>query len=137
MWAINDLEWRKYLSYNIVCYYIQCHQPRGYGALEFEVGCLGLYILRHYCKLEIVYEDYYHHHQTSTSSQPTFIMTWIETIPDHVKNKAKDQPKKWEQIMSNCQKLTCLTNVTNRTMASIIWKTVKYYVQEAHLGINE
>jgi hypothetical protein len=45
MWAINDLEWKEYLAYNIVCCYIQYHQPREYGALEFEVGCLGLYVL--------------------------------------------------------------------------------------------
>jgi len=75
MWAIDDLEWREYLTYNIMCYYIQYHQPRGYGALEFEVGCLKFYTLRHNYKMEIAYEDYYCHHQTSTSSQPTFIMT--------------------------------------------------------------
>jgi len=45
MWAINDLEWKEYLSYNIVCCYIQYRQFRGYGALEFEVKCLGFYVL--------------------------------------------------------------------------------------------
>jgi hypothetical protein len=45
MWAIDDLEWKEYLAYNIVCCYIKNHQPRGYGALEFEVGCLRLYAL--------------------------------------------------------------------------------------------
>jgi hypothetical protein len=45
MWTIDDLEWREYLTYNIMCYYIQYHQPRGYGALEFEVGCLKFYTL--------------------------------------------------------------------------------------------
>ncbi len=45
MWAIDDMEWKEYLAYNIVCCYIQYHQPRGYDALEFEVGCLGLYVL--------------------------------------------------------------------------------------------
>jgi len=25
MWAIDDLEWREYLAYNIVCCYIQYH----------------------------------------------------------------------------------------------------------------
>jgi hypothetical protein len=94
MWAINDLEWREYLSYYIVCCYIQYHQPRGYNALEFEVGCLGLYVLWHYCKLEITYEDYYCHHQTFTSNQPTYVL-------DHVKSITKDQPEKWEHVMSN------------------------------------
>jgi hypothetical protein len=94
-----------------MCCYIQYHQPKGYGALEFEVGCLGLCVLWHYCKLEIAYEHYYHHHQTSTSSRPTFAMTWIETIPDHVRSRAKDQPQKWEQVMSNYQKLVCFTNL--------------------------
>jgi hypothetical protein len=45
MWAIDDMEWREYLTYNIVCYYIQYQQPRGYGALKFEIGYLGLYAL--------------------------------------------------------------------------------------------
>jgi hypothetical protein len=57
MWTIDDLEWREYLTYNIMCYYIQYHQPRGYGALEFEVGCLKFYTLWHYYKMEIAYED--------------------------------------------------------------------------------
>jgi hypothetical protein len=68
MWAIDDLEWREYLKYNIMCCYIQYHQLRGYDALEFEVRCLRLYVLRHYCNLEIAYENYYRHRQTSTSS---------------------------------------------------------------------
>jgi hypothetical protein len=62
MWAINDLVWREYLTYNIVCCYIQYHQPRGYRALKFEVNRLGLYALQYYCKLEITFKDYYRHH---------------------------------------------------------------------------
>ncbi len=45
MWVIDDLEWREYLAYNIVCCYILYHQPGGYGTLEFELGCLRLYAL--------------------------------------------------------------------------------------------
>jgi len=44
-WAINDLEWKEYITYNIVCCYIQYRQLKGYDALEFEVKCLGLYVL--------------------------------------------------------------------------------------------
>lgn len=62
MWAIDNLEWREYLAYNIICCYIQYHQPRGYGALEFEVRCLGQYALQYYCKLDITFKDYYHCH---------------------------------------------------------------------------
>jgi hypothetical protein len=45
MWAIDDLEWREYLTYNIVCCCIQYHQPRGYGIIKFEIGYLGFYAL--------------------------------------------------------------------------------------------
>jgi hypothetical protein len=55
MWAVDDLEWKEFLAYNIVCYYIQYHQVRRYVLLEFEVGCLGLYALRYYCRLEYAY----------------------------------------------------------------------------------
>jgi hypothetical protein len=55
MWAIEDLEWRKFLAYNIVCCYIQYHKPRRYGVLEFEVGFLRFYALRYYCRLEYAY----------------------------------------------------------------------------------
>jgi hypothetical protein len=43
MWKIEDLEWRDYLTYSIICGYIQYNEPKGYGMLEFTVGCLGLY----------------------------------------------------------------------------------------------
>jgi len=46
MWVIEDLEWREFLAYNMICCNIQYHQPRGYGILKFEVGSLGLYALR-------------------------------------------------------------------------------------------
>ncbi len=84
MWVIDDLEWREYLAYNIVCYYIQYHQLEGYGILEFKVGCLGFSALHHYYNLEIAYQNDFHHHQISTSSRPTFIMIHMVPIPDHV-----------------------------------------------------
>ncbi len=55
MWKIEDLEWRDCLAYSIICGYIQYNEPKGYGVLEFTVGCLGLYTLRYYCRLEIEY----------------------------------------------------------------------------------
>jgi len=55
MWVVKDLEWREFLAYNIVCCYIQYHQLKGYGVLEFEVGYLGLYALRYYYRLEYAY----------------------------------------------------------------------------------
>lgn len=96
MWAIDDLEWKEYLTYSIVCCYIQYHQPRGYGALEFEVSYWGLYAFWYNCKLEITFKDYYHHYQTSTSSKPTFATARMEAIPNHVESKAKTQLEKWK-----------------------------------------
>jgi hypothetical protein len=56
MWVVEDLEWKKILAYSIVCCYIQYHQSRAYKILEFEVGYLGLYSLRYYCRLEHSYD---------------------------------------------------------------------------------
>jgi hypothetical protein len=55
MWKIEDLEWRDCLAYSIISSYIQYNEPKGYGVLKFTVGCLGLYALRYYCRLEIEY----------------------------------------------------------------------------------
>jgi len=49
----------------------------------------------------------------------------MEVIPDHVESKARTQPKKWKQVMDGCQELTCLIDIANRTVASIIWRTIK------------
>jgi hypothetical protein len=48
MWKIDALEWKEFLAYNIICCYIQSHEPGGYGRLEFEIGCLRMYVLIHY-----------------------------------------------------------------------------------------
>ncbi len=61
MWVVEDLEWRKFLAYKIVCYYIQYHQPRS-GVLKFVVGSLGLYALRYYYRLKYAYHEYYRRH---------------------------------------------------------------------------
>ncbi len=42
MWKIEDLEWREYLAYSIICGYIWYNEPKGYGALEFAMDCFGV-----------------------------------------------------------------------------------------------
>ncbi len=54
-----------------------------------------------YYKLENAFEDYYHCHQTLASSRPTFAMTQMEAIPNHVKNKDNIQPEKRKQVMDD------------------------------------
>jgi hypothetical protein len=66
----------------------------------------------------------------------------METIPNHVESRAKTRSEKWKQVMDDCKELTCLTNIADYTMASIIYRTIeneqtKYYVQEAHLGVDK
>jgi len=63
MWKIENLEWKEYLTCSIICGYIQYNELKGYKMLEFIVGCLRLYALRYYCRLEIKYYSHYHHHQ--------------------------------------------------------------------------
>ncbi len=84
MWKIEDLEWREYLTYSIIYGYIWYNEPKGYGALKFIVGCLGLYALRYYCRLEIEYCSYYHCHQITTCGHSTFAMMPISEALDHV-----------------------------------------------------
>ncbi len=44
MWKIENLEWREYLAYNIICGYIQYNEPKGYGIYNglFGVGCIDI-----------------------------------------------------------------------------------------------
>jgi hypothetical protein len=86
MWKIEDLESREYLAYTIIHGYIWYNELKGYGALEFIVGCLGLHALKYYYKLEIEYCNYYHHHQIARNGSPTFAMTPINEALDHVVN---------------------------------------------------
>jgi hypothetical protein len=58
MWKLDNLEWRGYLAYNIICCYIQYHEPHEYGVLEFIARCLRISVLRYYCRLEIDYRSY-------------------------------------------------------------------------------
>jgi hypothetical protein len=37
----------------------------------------------------------------------------MEAILDHVESRAMIQPKKWQQIMDDCYKLACLTDIAN------------------------
>ncbi len=109
-----------------------------YGVLEFEVGCLGLHALRYYCRLEYAYQKYYHQHQIVVSNKPTFAITQMETISDHVVNQAFVEPEWWKQLMDYCQELVYLTNLGNRAMEAITWKMnwefTKFQVAYAHLG---
>jgi hypothetical protein len=77
MWVVEHLEWREFLACNIVCCYIQYHEPRN-GMLEFMVGNLRFYALRYYYRLKYAYHEYYHRHKMDVSSKPTFIMTQME-----------------------------------------------------------
>jgi hypothetical protein len=49
----------------------------------------------------------------------------MEAIPNHVESRAKTQPQKWKQVMDDYQELICLTNITDRTMANIAWRTIE------------
>jgi hypothetical protein len=84
MWKIEDLDWREYLVYSIIYGYIQYNEPKGYKVLEFTMGYLGLYALRYYCRLEIKYCNYYHHHQIIECGHQTFVMTPFNEALDHV-----------------------------------------------------
>jgi hypothetical protein len=62
MYVIEDLKWREFLTYTTIYYYIQYHQPQGYGVLKFEVSCMWLYALKEYCWFKYDYQEYYHWH---------------------------------------------------------------------------
>jgi hypothetical protein len=102
MWKIKDLEWREYLAYSIICGYIWYNEPKGYEAMEFTMGYLGLYALRYYHKLEIEYCSYYRRHQIIRCGCPTFTMMPISEVSDHVVNRAKQVPKEWKKTIGTC-----------------------------------
>ncbi len=78
------------------------NEPKGYIALEFTMGCLGLYALRYYYRLEIKYCSYYHCHQIARCGCPTFTMTPISEAPDHVVNRVKQILEEWKKKTETC-----------------------------------
>ncbi len=132
------MEWREFLAYIIVCCYIQYHQLRGIGVLEFKVGCMGLYALRYYYRLEYAYQEYYHRHQIVVSNKLIFSMTRMETIPNHVVGQVHVDYEWWKQLMDYCHELACLTNLGYRAMETITWRVsyefTKFQITNAHLG---
>ncbi len=132
MWVIEDLECREFQAYNIMCYYIQYHQPRGYGVLKFEVGYLGLYALRYNCRLEYSYQEYYHRHHIVVFSNLTFAMTRMETIPNHVVSRAHADLEQQKQLMDHCHELTCFVDLGDCAMEAILW--TKFQAIDAHVG---
>ncbi len=129
MWKIIHLEWKEYLAYSIICCYIQYHEPCGYEMLEFTIGCLGVYVLRYYCKLEIDYWNYYNQHQTMLFGQPTFAMKWMEDRLNHVSCKVANALEQWKATITQCQKLSQLTDFGAKAMETIQWKTCYDYTQ--------
>lgn len=71
--------------------------------LEFEMGCLGLYALSYYYRLKYAYHEYYHWHHIVIYNRPTFAMTQMETIPNHVVSQAHVKLERWKQLMDYCQ----------------------------------
>jgi hypothetical protein len=53
MWKIQYVEFWKYSVYDTICKYIIFNGNFGYGRLEELIGCLGVYALWHYYKMEI------------------------------------------------------------------------------------
>jgi hypothetical protein len=63
---------------------------------------MGFYALRYYYRLEYAHQEYYHQHQIVVSNKPTFAMTQMETILDHVVSRVHAKPKQWKQLMDYC-----------------------------------
>jgi hypothetical protein len=45
MWKIEDLEWRKYLTYSIICGYIRYNEPKGWNARVYS-GLFGVVCIK-------------------------------------------------------------------------------------------
>jgi hypothetical protein len=94
--------------------------------LKFEVGCLGLYALRYYYRLEYAYHEYYHQHWIVVSNKLTFAMTCMEIILDHVVNQACAKPKRWKELMDYYQELVCFIDLGDRLMEAITWRVCEF-----------
>ncbi len=106
--------------------------------LEFEMGCLELYALKYYYRLKYAYHEYYHWHQIVISSRPTFAMTRMETIPNHVVSQAHAKLEHQKQLMDYCQEFVCFIDLGDYVMEVITWKVTceftKFQATNAHLG---
>ncbi len=61
-----------------------------YSMLEHLTGCLGLYALRYYYKLEVAYNKYYLKRTMAVSHKSTFVMAKRDHISDTIKKRAKE-----------------------------------------------
>ncbi len=99
---------------------------------------MGFYSLKYYYRLRYAYQECYHLHQIVVFSKPTFVMTQMEIILDHVVNQAHVELKRWKQLMDYCQELVCFTNLGFHVMETIMWKVncecTKFLAIDAHLG---
>jgi hypothetical protein len=72
------IKFREYFTYNILYGYIIFNDAHGYGVLEHLIGCLGVYVLQYYHKLEVAYNKYlWNIQQWLVTSQ---ILSWLEGI---------------------------------------------------------
>jgi hypothetical protein len=61
-----------------------------------EVGCLRLYALRYYYRLEYAYDEYYHWHQIVVSNKPTSAMMQMEILSNHVVHQDHAELEWWK-----------------------------------------
>jgi len=83
------------------------------------MGYLGLYALRYYCRLEIKYCSYYHHHQIAKCGCQTFIMTLVIEAPNHVVSQTKQVFKEWKKKIGTCQELAKMEKLSAQAMEAI------------------
>ncbi len=62
----------------------------------------------------------------------------METILDHVVNRAHAKLEQWKQLMDYCQELAYLINLGDHVMEVIMWRVscefTKFQATNAHLG---
>ncbi len=84
------IEFQEYFTYNILYGYIIFNDGRGYGVLEHLIGCLGVYVLQYYHRLEVAYNKYLFTYTIVVSHKPNFVMARRDFIQDAIENKAKE-----------------------------------------------
>jgi hypothetical protein len=104
MWQIDNLEFREYLLYSLICGYF-IFDPKAYGKLKFMVGCPRLYAFKYYCKLEIAFHQYASCKSFCKLDTPSFSMEYHTKSVPMVLDYAQEQLEQWKHSMAICHQL--------------------------------
>lgn len=64
------------MTSSIICGYNDFNESHGYGRLKYLIGCLGVYAMHYYCKLEVVIISFKLHNLVNQASKQ--VHGWVD-----------------------------------------------------------